>query len=194
VNFTCLRTIIFFMCCVVGWSATTARSSSPELTSMERKLNQIEANSRLLHPDQNPTLLSEDEINAYIASDQVTLPDGVESVVLHGQPGIVTGHARVDFDRVRAGIHSSNPLLAVFAGVHDVEVVTHAHGAGHRGYVHVDSVSLDGVEVPRFALELFVQKYVQTQVPQAGMDSVFDLPYKIDLAIVGRHSLTLTQK
>jgi len=174
--------------------AARATSTSPELASAERKLNHIEANSRLAHPDQTPTVLSEQEINAYLASDQLNFPDGVESVTLEGQAGVVTGHARVDFDRVRAGIHSSNPLLAAFTGVHQVEVVTHARGIGHKGYVHVDSVSLDGIEVPQFALELFVEKYIQPRVPQAGMDSIFALPDKIDVAIVGQHSLTMTQK
>jgi hypothetical protein len=164
------------------------------LESIERKLNHIETNSRRARPDQTPTVLSEQEINAYLASDQLTLPEGVESVTLEGQAGVVTGHARIDFDRVRAGIHSSNPLLAVFTGVHEVEVITHAHGIGHKGYVHVDSVSLDGVEVPRFALELFVEKYIQPRVPEVGMDSVFDLPDKIDVAVVGQHTLALTQK
>lgn len=174
--------------------AATAPSTSPEVASMVRKLNHIDANSRRPRPDQTATVLSEREINAYLASDQLTLPDGVESVTLEGQAGMVTGRARVDFDRVRAGIHSSNPLLAVFTGVHEVEVTTHAHGIGHKGYVHVDSVSLDGIEVPQFALELFVEKYIQPRVPEAGMDSVFELPDKIDVAIVGEHTLTLTQK
>lgn len=179
-------------CLLAG--AATGRSTSPELLSIERKLHHIETNSRRARPDQTPTVLSEQEINAYLASDQLTLPDGVESVTLEGKAGVVTGHARIDFDRVRAGIHSSNPLLAVFTGIHEVEVITHAHGVGHKGYVHVDSVWLDGVEVPRFALELFVEKYIQPRVPEVGMDSIFDLPNKIDVAIVGQHTLSLTQK
>lgn len=185
---------VALLACSFIAGAATATSTSPELASIERKLNHIEANSRLAHPDQTPTVLSEQEINAYLASDQLNFPDGVESVTLEGQAGVVSGHARVDFDRVRAGIHSSNPLLAVFTGVHQVEVITHARGVGHKGYVHVDSVLLDGIEVPQFALELFVEKYIQPRVPQAGMDSIFALPDKIDVAIVGRHSLTMTQK
>jgi len=187
----CSRALL--ACCLLA-GAATARSTSSELASIERKLDHIETNSRRARPDQTPTVLSEQEINAYLASDQLTLPDGVESVTLEGKAGVVTGHARIDFDRVRAGIHSSNPLLAVFTGIHEVEVITHAHGIGHKGYVHVDSVSLDGVEVPRFALELFVEKYIQPRVPQVGMDSIFELPNKIDVAIVGQHTLALTQK
>ena len=70
----------------------------------------------------------------------------------------------MDFDRVREGTHSSNPLLSMFSGVHEVVVVAHAHGAGGQGYVHVDSVALDGVEIPQFVLELFVEKFLHAQV------------------------------
>lgn len=171
-----------------------SRSTSPELASMERKLNHIDMNGRLVRPDQTPTVFTEAEINAYLASDQVTMPDGVESVKLSGEAGTVTGVAHVDFDRVRAQVHSSNPLLSVFSGVHEVEVITHAHGVGHRGYVHVESVSLDGIEVPRFALELFVEKYVTPKAPQVGMDLQFNLPDRIDMAVVGQHTLAVTQK
>ena len=73
-------------------------------------------------------------------------------------------------------------------------VVAHARGANRQGHVQVESVSLDGVEIPRFALELFVQKYIQPKYPNVGMTSQFALPSKIDTAIVGQHKLTVTQK
>jgi hypothetical protein len=162
--------------------------------SMEQKLRHLEANARLPHPDQTPTTFSEPEANSYLASDKVKLPAGVQSVKLEGTRGIITGTAQVDFDQLREGIHSSNPLLSIFSGVHDVVVVAHAHGAGGQGYVHVDSVSLDGVEIPQFVLELFVEKFLQPKYPQIGLDSQFTLPNRIDIATVGVHELTVTQK
>ena len=125
---------------------------------MDQKLLHIESNGQAAHPDQTPTVITEQEVNAYLASDNIELPDGMRSVKLVAQPGVITGTAQVDFDRIREGSHSSNPLLGIFSGVHEVIVVAHAYGAGHQGYVHVDSVSLDGVEVPRFVLQLFVEK------------------------------------
>jgi hypothetical protein len=138
--------------------------------------------------------MTEQEVNAYLASNQIELPAGVQSVKLQVLPGTINGTARVDFDRVRAGTHSSNPLLSIFSGVHEVAVATHSHGAGGQGYVHVDSVSLDGVEVPNFLLQLFVEKYLQPKYPEIGMDSRFRLPDRIDTAIVGSHQVTLVQK
>ena len=169
-------------------------NNSPELASAEKKLRHIETNGAAAHPDQTPTVLTEKEVNAYIASDNVKLPEGLKSVHLSGAPGVITGTAQVDFDKVRKGTHSSNPLLGVFSGLHDVVVVAHAHGSGRTGRVHVDTVSLDGVEVPHFILELFVEKFLTPKYPQIGIDSQFALPNRIDTATVGEHQLTAVQK
>jgi hypothetical protein len=161
---------------------------------MQKKIEHIQANGQLVHPDPAPTLISEQEVNAYLASGEVVLPQGVKSVKLDGQGGVITGTAIVDFDKVSQGSGNSNPLLSIFSGVHTVVVVTHAHGANHKGFVHVDSVSLDGVEVPRFLLQLFVEKYLQPKYPELGLDSQFTLSDRIDSAVVGPHNLTVIQK
>lgn len=174
-------------------SANPAKTSSA-VESMEHKLSYLEQNGALSRPNQAPTQLTEQEINAYLASGRLQLPAGVQSLQLEGEPGVVTGKSRVDFDQVRAGHHNTNPLLSVFSGVHDVTVVAHAHGVGHQGIVHVDSVSLDGVEIPQFVLQLFVERYIQPRYPGIGIDSRFNLPDKIDTATVGQHEVTVTQK
>ena len=77
---------------------------------------------------------------------------------------------------------------------HDVVVVANARGTGGEGLVDVQSVSIDGVEVPRFILELFIEKFLQPNYPNIGLRSRFSLPQKIDTAVVGTHKLTLIQK
>ena len=161
---------------------------------MEAKLEHVETNARATRPDPRPTVFSEREVNAYLASDRVQLPAGVESVELTGTPQVITGKSKVNFDRVRQGSGSSNPLLSMFSGVHDVLVVSHAYGAQGVGHVHVDSVSLDGVEVPRFVLELFVEHFLQPKYPELGLDSEFRLPDRVDTATIGLHRLTLVQR
>ena len=172
--------------------ATSVDSSA--VASMERKLQHIESNGALPHPDQAPTEFTEHEINSYLASGKVKLPVGVRSVHLDGQSEVVTGTARVDFDQLKAGQRSSNPLLSVFTGIHEVVVVAHAHGAGGQGFVNVDSASLDNVDIPRFILQMFVEKYLHPKYPNIGLDSRFGLPDRIDTARVGTHKLTVTQK
>jgi hypothetical protein len=161
---------------------------------MARKLRHLDRNAASAHPSPAPTVFTEGEINAYLASRDVQLPAGVESVHLEETPGVVRGSARVDFDKVRSRQASQNPLLSIFSGVHNVQVIVHGYGAGGKGIVHVDSVSLDNVEIPRFVLELFVEKYLQPQNPEIGLDSQFDLPDRISKATIGLHQVTVVQR
>jgi hypothetical protein len=196
-----MRTILAFCLILLTLTLTEAAAAqnkplqnSAAVASMDRKLQRIEANGASAHPDQTPTEFTEEEVNSYLASGRVQLPSGVQSVNFQGEPGVITANTRVDFDQLKAGKRSSNPLLGVFSGVHDVVVQAHAHGSGGQGIVNVDAVSLDGVEIPRFALQLFVEKYLQPKYPNIGLDSHFALPDRIDTATVGRHKLTVTQK
>jgi len=168
--------------------------NSPEAAILQRKLDYLEANSHASHPKQTPTIFTEQEVNSYLASDQIELPLGVQSVTLRFGAGTISGTSRVDFDKALAGARSANPLLSIFSGVHEVAVATHATGSSGEGHVHVDSVSLDGIEVPNFVLELFIEKYLQPKYPEIGLDSRFALPDRIDSAVVSGHQVTLTQK
>jgi len=168
--------------------------TAPLIQSAERKLQYLDENGRRAQPDPRPTELTESEINAYLASGKVQLPQGVESLQLAGTPGVITAHCRVDFDKVRAGRANSNPLLRLFSGVHEVVVEANASGTNHQGRVHVNSVAIDDIEVPRFVLQLFVDKYITPRYPGVGLDSTFALPSKIDTATVGSHKLTVVQR
>jgi hypothetical protein len=189
-----LQCTIAFLVAVTHHAQSWPAQNSDALARMERKLQHVESNGKLAHPDQTPTTFTEQEINVYFASGAVEFPSGVQSLHFQAQPGIVTANTRVDFDRLRAGTNSSNPLLSIFTGVHDVIVIAHAHGAGGKGFVQVDSVLVDGVQIPRFVLQLFVEKYLRPKYPQVGLDSQFSLPDRIDGAAVGTHALTVRQK
>ena len=162
--------------------------------SMQRKLDHIRDNAELAHPDPTPTVLTEEEVNDYLASGKVQLPQGVRKVTLAGRSGVVDGFVTVDFDEIRAGQRSSNPLLSIFSGIHNVQVEGDASGSGRQGKVHVRNVAIDGIEVPRMALEYFVEKYITPKYPNVGLDSQFPLPDKIDTATVGYHKVTVTQR
>jgi len=173
---------------------TLSTAASPAARSMERKLEHIESNAAKTRPDPAPTVLTEDEVNAYVNSGAVHLPKGVQRVHLEGTPGAVTADLQVDFDQITQGSRSVNPLLALFSGVHQVQVATHAYGQRGVGYVHVDRVSLDGAEVPPIALEFFIGRYIKPKHPEIGIDSRFQMPDRIDTAVAGRHQVSLAQK
>lgn len=186
-----ITTALLLCCiCVVAQQGSTHRLAD----SMARKLNHIEQNAKLAHPDQTPTVMTEEEINDYFAAGRVKLPQGVKKVSFQGQSGLLTTLATIDFDEIRAGQRSSNPLLSIFSGTHNVRVESDAAASGGVAKVHIRTVSIDGVDVPRMALEYFINKYLKPKYPNVGMDSTFQLPDKIDLATINYHKLTVTQK
>jgi hypothetical protein len=162
--------------------------------SMQIKLDHIQQNGQQAHPDQGPTVMTEEEVNDYIATDHIALPKGVKKLRFEGRSGVVTAFVNVDFDEIRAGQRSANPMLSVFSGQHDVRVEASASGNAGQGKVSVREVTIDGFSVPRMALEYFVSKYISPKHPNIGLDSEFQLPDRIDLATVGYHKLTVTQK
>ena len=128
----------------------------------------MQSNAAQAHPEPlSPTEFTEQEINAHSCFRESAIAHGS---AIGGFPGAarhsLVGTARVDSDQLKSGKNSYNPLLSVFSGVHEVVVTAHAYGAKGEGSVHVDSVSLDGVEVPAFVLEMFVEKYLKPEYPQ----------------------------
>jgi len=162
--------------------------------SLQRKLDYIQQNGKRAHPDPRPTIMTEEEINDYLASGHVKLPQGVKKVTFSGEAGVMTGVATVDFDEIRAGQRSSNPMLSIFNGTHLVRVEADAAATGGVAKVHVRTASLDGFNIPRSWLEYFIDKYLKPKYPNVGMDSQFQLTDKIDTATIGYHKLTITQK
>ena len=175
-------------------AATQTNSGHRLADSMQAKLDHIQQNGQLARPDQMPTILTEEEVNDYIASDHIILPQGVKKLRMEGRTGVVTAFLNVDFDEIRGGQKSANPMLSVFSGRHDVRVEATASGSGGQGRVSVREVTIDGFSVPRMALEFFANKYITPKYPNLGVDSEFQLPDRIDLASVGYHKLTVTQK
>lgn len=180
-------------------AAVAARPNAPAannsaVESMQGKLDRIQANGEQANPRPLTTVMTEQEVNAYVASGRVRMPKGVQSLRFSGQPGVIDSWARVDFDQLTAGQRSANPLLSMFSGVHDVAVTAHGSGSAGVANVHIDSVALDGVTIPDFALEMFVNHYIKPKYPNLGIDNRFQLPDRIDTAVVGNHQLTVTQK
>ena len=176
-------------------SPSSQSSGSHRLAdSAEAKFTHVQQNGEKSRPDPAPTVFSEEEINAYLASGRVELPQGVKKVRLQGLSGQVTAFLTVDFDQIKQNQRSSNMLLSLFSGTHDVTVETDAAGSGGEGKVHVRTVSVDGTEVPRMALEFFAEKYITPKYPNVGLDSQFKLPNRIDTATVGYHKISIVQK
>jgi len=163
-------------------------------TQCANKLDYLLKNGKAAHPDPKPTVMSEAEIDAYLRSSHVVLPKGVSGLQFQGEPGVVTSDLKVDFDKLASTRGSSNLLLTLFAGTHSVQVISHAHATAGVVHAHVDSVSMDGMTVPRFLLSLYVEEFLKPKYPEASLDPTFKLPSRIQSATVGAHKLTLVQR
>jgi hypothetical protein len=193
-----MRTLGLILLLTIATAAQTAprRAANPFADSMERKLQYVDQNSRRPQPDPAPTVLSEQEVNAWFASPYAKLPKGVRSLRLIGVNGEVTANASIDFDAVKEGRGGGgfNPLMSMFSGTHDVQVVATAQAQNGEAQVHVQSASIDDVNIPRLALQFFVDHYLKPKYPNVGLDSTFRPGYRVDSASVGRHQLTVIQK
>jgi hypothetical protein len=163
--------------------------------SFQKKVDFIKINAAKPQPSQTPTVFSREEINAYFSERRLKIPEGVQKVTFDLQSDQVTAFTRVDFERLRQSRPSLNPLLAIFDGVHDCQVVAHAENAGPgRVRVRVESVNIDGMNVPRMALQMFVNHYVKPKYPNVDLDAEYKLPARIDAATIKTQQGVIVQK
>jgi hypothetical protein len=158
------------------------------------RLRHIQQNGISATPDTAPTVLPDDEGNAYFAAGRVKLPASVQQLRYSTTPGTVNAVARIDFDVLTQNSTSNNPLLSLFSGVHDVRVIAGASAQNGTATVTAQSVEIDGMTVPRVALEYFVNKYLTSKYPNVGMTSHFKLPSRVDSAKVESAKVTVYQR
>ncbi len=158
------------------------------------KLNYLRENAARKRPDSKPVEFSQNEINAYFAAGSVQLPPGVQNVTYELHPQQIIGAAQIDFDKFRAGRSDNNPLLAIFSGTHQVVVDSFAEGNDGQALIRVNSVAVDGVNLPRFAIEMFVKRYIQPKHPEIGMETRFVMPARVVTATVSEQKATLLQR
>ena len=189
-----LSMMLVLVASVPVWTESRTANQGPAFRSAQQKLDYIETNADRQPPAHKPTTITTEEFAAWLNGGGVALPSGVSDVRFSSIPAVVTANARVDFDKLTAGVKSANPLLSIFSGVHDVVMTAQASGAQGMGSVRVESMTIDGVRVPRIAMQYAVDKYLKPKYPNVGLDSKFKLPARIDVAVVGNNVVTLTQK
>jgi len=167
---------------------------SPAAKRCQSKFDFLERNGKSNPVQRRSTQINADELNAWFREGGYKLPQGVQKVVFHSQPDTIKANATVDFDAVKEGRRNLNPLLSMFSGVHDVEISATASAQNGQGHVNIQTVSIDGVDVPHLALELFVNKYLKPKYPNIGLENEFQMPDRIDTATVGNDNTLLTQR
>lgn len=174
--------------------AQTKHFSSAAAQRFQQKMDAINENAMREPRSTRPTVLTDEEGNAWFAEGGVKLPNGVKKLTYKNENGTIVANTTVDFDQITSGKHSYNPLLLLFTGTHDVTVTATASGDRGTANVKIESAELDGATIPRPALQFFVEKYVQPKYPHVSLDNHFIMPAHIDTAVVGNGEVTLTQK
>jgi hypothetical protein len=193
-----LSFVVLFACLTASVVAQQSSSShphfSPAAQRFQNKLDFIEKNAHSQPVQPKSTQINADEVNAWFAEGGYKLPVGVQKVIFHSQADTILANATVDFDAIKEGKRNLNPLLSMFSGVHDVKVTAAATASSGQGHVNIQTVSIDDIEVPHMALQLFVNKYLKPKYPDLGLENTFQMPYRIDSATVGNDTALLTQR
>ena len=162
---------------------------------MQKKIDEVRSNGEKARPSRRTTVFTQDEVNAYFAERRLTMPEGVRSVTFDLSADTVRSKARIDFDDITKSRRTSNPLMYLFTGVHNVEVEAHTASSGPGMVtVSVRSVQIDGVTVPKMALQFFVDRFVNPKYPNVDLDQDYRLPSKMDSVVIGQRKGTVTQK
>jgi hypothetical protein len=187
--------LILVIAIAVGQHSQTPNDGhSADYRAMVQKLTYLKINATKAHPDPKPVELSEAEVNAYFGEGGVKLPKGVSQVHLASKPGVIDGHAHVDFEEIMQGRNKNNPMYSLFNGSHDIHVVAGASGVSGVATIKAQTVELDGAAIPDWALEFFVQRYITPRYPNVGMTSTFKMPLRIQSATVETGKLVLEQR
>ena len=190
-----ITALLLLLSAVVGAAQVPQHGThGPEFWAMQQRLEYLRHNAAKPKSDPKPTYLTEREANAYFNEGGVKLPKGVGSVRLTSQPGILDAHAQVDFEAIMQGKGSTNPLLQLFSGAHEVHIITQASGSKGTGTIRVQSAYFDGIEIPEIALQFFAQHYLTPRYPHVGVTSTFRLPLRIESAVVEAGRVELIQK
>ena len=139
---------------------------------------------------------SEEEVNSYLDYELAPrYPAGVSKVSVRLLPGRLLGTAEVDFDKAKAARRAPGGMMNyLFWGVHTLSVEGGFSAVNGVGQFDLESVSLDGVALPRTLVDFLMEAYLKPRFPGLDIDSPFPLPQSIDRVQVLRESIEVVVK
>ncbi len=113
--------------------------------------------------------ISEVEANSYLQYEMLPyFPPGVSRIRLKFRPARPQGSLRVDFGKLKAAFGGSgNPLVDYFLqGVHTLEVDGTFISSGGTARFTLQTVTLDGVTLPRMVVDFLIERYLKPSYPE----------------------------
>ncbi len=171
---------------VVTQPAFPQQAEAPPATSeadaLHSKLKSLKRRPRPDAPRPSQLPVSASELNSYLQSRYVVLPEGVSEVQVSIDEGHVTGRALVDVEywsrRLPEG--SGIPIGALSGGV-QIVVGGRLQADSGFGRFHLEEVSLGPFPIPVSAVASLVSAATRTDRDPVGFDieAPFRLPYSI---------------
>ncbi|MBI4478451.1 MAG: hypothetical protein HY651_00330 [Acidobacteria bacterium] len=139
---------------------------------------------------------SEEEVNSYLYYELAQRdPAAVSKVSVRFLPGRLLGTCEVDFDKAKAARRVPAGMMNyLFWGVHTLSVEGGFSAVNGVGQFDLESVSLDGVPLPRTLVDFLMDAYLKPRFPGLDLGSPFPLPYSIDRVQVMRESAEVTTR
>jgi hypothetical protein len=183
----------------IALSAQSNRGTVAQAEQFEQKLQQILANGNSESSAPRRTVVTEDEINAYLrVKGPDLLPVGVTDATVSGDgPGRVSGRAVVDLDKVREKTSSGSLFdpLSYLTGRLPVTAAGILHTRDGTVRFELQSTTVAGVPIPKTFLQELVTYYTRSSDFPNGvnLDGVYDLPAGIREIQVGEGNAIVVQ-
>ena len=175
------------------------RTSKKDAALLRQKVATITAHGEKAIKEPRKTILTESEVNSYLAFDaKEQLPAGViEPWVTALGPGRVSGRAVVDLDAVRKSKNPTSlldPMNYLFGRlpVTATGTLTTSNGVGR---FELESASAGSIPIPKGLLQEIISYYSRTPENPAGisLDDPFALPSRIREIHVERGQAIIVQ-
>jgi len=158
----------------------TLHAADPLYESAERKLDAIEARTV---PRGASVKFSPAEINAWArVKVPEIVPEGIRDQRVELGNGTATGHALVDFLKMRqAKGESTNWLISkLIEGERPLTVSVRLESAAGRCTVHLTRVEISHAVANQTVLDFLIKTFFMPLYPEAKIDEPFDLEDDID--------------
>ncbi len=184
-----LRWIVLLLGCAGVLGATWA-----EAQSAQRKFSAI-ANGRI--PAGSSVLITAAELNSWVSAEaKAYFPEGLRNPHLEFADGEVTGHALMDFVKLRQAATGEPPGWAaknLFAGERPVTIAVRLESRDGQARVDVESVEISGIQIEGRVLDFLIQNYLIPTFPAAKVNQWFGLAFRIDHITISPRGASVTR-
>ncbi|MCC6586683.1 MAG: hypothetical protein IT168_08190 [Bryobacterales bacterium] len=162
---------------VIGALVAAAES---EYESARRKADLIESDQA---KPGSTVSFSVAEANAYAREEaRKEVGDGLRNTKVWFGSGTASGSATIDFVKVQTARGKPPGMLMrlMLEGEKDVQVTVRVESRGGQAKIDVDEVYINGLAIPKSAVNLLIDYYVMPRYPEAKIGQWFELRHRVD--------------